>query len=588
MGENIDPTWVACAGREPLDPREVSARMARVERHYASLVDYPLRVSAATSGHCAIAVAGDAEPRCRWEHFVQDGELAVATAYVPGGWSRLARGELSEAPLALARRTLREPGAVIASLTPPVALAVLDRASGELVVINDAIGAARAFTLTAGELTVWSNRPGALAIFAGVRPAADEEGWQVQAGAGWPLGSTSPIAGVTRLEPGMLCTADARGVVTGEPTHAARSLVDSGSSWRELAGPAAEAMVSQAQEVAALWPEAASVDLSGGRDSRVTAAAAIAAGIDARFLTSNATPGEGRVARELMELAGGDHEHQIRRRKKGSATPGTPLLERAANLHLLHDGVRHAQKLRGKMTLPRPRPSGAKLSGHGGEIAHGFFYSSRAEIWRLRLRPGALRDRLDRFFAHGHAGIRAEASQAARREVDRTLEEGREYGLRGPSLLDWFYLVDRFAHRSGLATDSERSVLFATPAAVAAAFAMSPRQRVDGELHRWLTGRFVPAWAGVPYFQATKRRVARSKRERLWQVEADAAVVEEVLAAGGPWAELYDRDEAVREWRALRSGEGNRKAEALFEGIVYRASFDDHLERLAKSATGAV
>ena len=586
MGENIDPTWVACASRGALDSATVEAGMGRVERHYSRLVDYPLRVSSATAGHCCVAIAGDAEPRCRWSHFAEDADVAIGTAYVPGGWSRLVDGDSNQAPLALAKVVREDPAATILALSPPLTMAVLDRRSGALVVLNDAIGAGRLFMLTTDELTIWSNRPGALTIFAGVAPAADEEGWRVLAGAGWLLGDASTIAGTSRLGPGTVCRADERGAVTSLSTHAVRSLVRPEGAWRELAGPAAAQMVSQAREVASLWRDRADVDLSGGRDSRVTAAATIAAGIDARYLTSNATPGEAGVARELLARRGGGLDHQVRRRKTGSATPGTPLLERAANLHLLHDGVRHAQKLRGKMTLPRPRPQRAKFSGHGGEIAHGFFYETPSEIRALRFRPKALSRRLERFFDRGFDATREEASEAAHEAVDRVLDEGRGYGLRGPVLLDWFYLVDRFAHRSGLATDSERSVLFAAPGAVAAAFAMSPRERVAGRLHRALIGRFVPEWAGVEYFKATERRIARSRRERVWEVEADAAVVEEILAAGGPWTELYDRDTALREWRVLRAGEGNRKAEALIEGIVYRASFDQHLERLAQAARG--
>jgi len=587
MGENIDPTWLAFAGRAPLDRGEVESRVARVERHYAQLVDYPLGVSIATAGHSGLAIAGDAEPRCRWPHFVDGEALAVATAYVPAGWSRLVGGDPARAPLALAQAVVDDPAAAIGELSPPVAIAVLDRRSGGLLVVNDSLGAARAFTLTSGEMTVWSNRPGALAIFAGVQPAADEQGWRVLAGAGWPLGGSSPIRGVSRLGPGTVCRADPKGAVSCEPSHAVRSLVAPDQSWRDLAEPAGAQMVSQAREVASLWPEQADVDLSGGRDSRVTAAATIAAGIDARYLTSDATPGEGEVAQELIALQGGGLKHRIRRRKAGSASPGTPLLERAANLHLLHDGVRHPQKLRGKMTLPRPRPQGAKFSGHGGEIAHGFFYRDRAEVRGLRFRPNALTRRLDRFFAHGHDATGDTAVQAARDAVEAVLDEGRGYGLRGPVLLDWFYLVDRFAHRSGLGTDSERSVLFAVPGVVAAAFAMSPRERVDGELHRRLTAQFIPAWEGVPYFQSTEQKIGRQRRERLWEVEADAGVVEDILAAGGAWTELWDRDTAVSDWRALRAGEGNRKAENLFEGIVYRASFDQHLERLGRAARAA-
>ena len=584
MGENIDPTWLAFASRSPLEPQTVQAAMARVERHYAQLVDYPLATEISVTGHCGVAIAGDASPRCRWSHFAQGEELAVATAHVPGGWSRLVDTAPEEAPLALAAIVRDDPERAMLALSAPIAIAVLDRTAGSLTVANDAIGAARAFALTSGDQTVWSNRPGALAIFAGIEPEADERGWRLMTGAGWLLGDAGPIAGVSRLGPGMACRADAAGVVSSAPTNAVRTLVSGQGSWRDLADPAAEQMLSQAREVGAMWSERAQVDLSGGQDSRAIAAATIAAGIDARYVTSNITPGEARVAKELMARLGDRLDHHVRRRKEGSATAGTPLLERAAHLHLLHDGVRHAQKLRGKMTLPRPRPEGAKFSGHGGEIAHGIYYKTRADIRKLRLRPKRVEERLMRLFSQGHDGARAETTEVAREALNHSLDAGRELGLRGPVLLDWFYLVDRFAHRQGLSTDSERTVLFSAPAFIQASFAMTPRDRLGGGLPRDLAVRFVPEWEGVDYFKATEGRVARSKRERIWEIEGDAAVVEEVLAAGGPWTELYDREVAVREWRELRSGRGDRKAERLFEGIVYRATFDQHLERLGRAA----
>ena len=178
----------------------------------------------------------------------------------------------------------------------------------------------------------------------------------------------------------------------------------------------------------------------------------------ARFLTSDATPGEADVARALIEAAPGDLDHEVSRTEAGSATPSTELLERARNLHLLHDGVRHPQKLRGKMTLPRPRPRNATFSGHGGEIAHGFFYKNERQLKKVSRRKKRIPDRVMRFFEKDHGAARPEAYEVALAVVEENFDAGREAGLDGPVLLDWFYLTERFAHRSGLATDSERDL----------------------------------------------------------------------------------------------------------------------------------
>jgi hypothetical protein len=50
---------------------------------------------------------------------------------------------------------------------------------------------------------------------------------------------------------------------------------------------------------------------------------------------------------------------------------------------------------------------------------------------------------------------------------------------------------------------------------------------------------------------------------------------------GPAWTEIYRADEAKDAWRELRAGgDGSAKWEAVFEGIVYRHTFDEHLSRL--------
>ena len=84
-----------------------------------------------------------------------------------------------------------------------------------------------------------------------------------------------------------------------------------------------------------------------------------------------------------------------------------------------------------------------------------------------------------------------------------------------------------------------------------------------------------------------RQRTPSIRRDRLWEIERDASVFEEILAGGGAWTEIYRADEAKAAWRELRSGgDGSAKWEAVFEGIVYRHSFDAHLRRLAAASAG--
>jgi hypothetical protein len=586
MGENIDPTWIAWASAPGSERSQPGDRLELVRRHYAQLVDYPIATERAQAGRFGLAAIGDAEPACRWQHFARDERHAIATAYVPTGWERITGpGSIENAPLALARGLTQSPDDASRNLNAPAAAGVLDLDAERLVVVNDALGAARAYEAEAGGVRAWSNRPGALVIFLGMEARADARAWQVLAAASWFLADTAPIEGMRRLPGGTVIECGAQGIEE-RTTHALDEWVAPGGNLAELAGLATDDALAQAMSAAKLWPGEASVDLSGGRDSRVAAAAVIAAGTPARFRTSDATPGEADVARALIAAAPGEPRHDISRTEAGSATPRTRLMDRAANLHLLHDGVRHPQKLRGKMTLPRPRPQSATFAGHGGEIAHGFFYKNEKQLKKVSRRSKRIPERIMRFFAKDHEGARPEAYEAAEAVVAQSLEAGEAAGLKGPVLLDWFYLTDRFAHRSGLATDSERISVFATPGFIRASFALEPEDRLTDRLHLELIGRLLPAWRDQPFFEAPARRTPQIRRDRLWEIERDAAVFEEILTGGGAWTEIYRADEAKDAWRELRAGEGSPKWEAVFEGIVYRETFDEHLKRLVAAGQG--
>jgi hypothetical protein len=195
-------------------------------------------------------------------------------------------------------------------------------------------------------------------------------------------------------------------------------------------------------------------------------------------------------------------------------------------------------------------------------------------------------ERIMRFFEKDHEGARPEAYEDAEAIVSESLTGGRAAGLEGPVLLDWFYLTDRFAHRSGLATDSERISVFATPGFIRASFALDPEDRLTDRLHLEMIGSLLPEWRDQPFFEAPNSKTPKIRRDRLWEIERDVPVFEEILAAGGPWTEIYKADEAKAAWRELRAGEGSAKWEAVFEGIVYRHTFDAHLRRLAEAGRG--
>jgi hypothetical protein len=264
---------------------------------------------------------------------------------------------------------------------------------------------------------------------------------------------------------------------------------------------------------------------------------------------------------------------------------GVDIRERARNNHLLHDGMRHASKVKMNTAIPPVRGSAAILSGHGGEIGHGFYYKTLEEIEGIRSQgERGIVERLVQSCRRKHDAGRRQIYEEARAGFERLLAAGREHGLEGVALLDWYYLMDRFAHRSGLAAHIQRVTVFSTPGFIGAAFALTPEQRTESVLHRELVARLVPDWSDVPFYQRQKGALPPKKRDRVWDGE-DVEAMEEVLRDEGPWEEMFDPKRVRKLWGQARAGRGHAHYEDPFERIVYRVTFEDHLALLGWRAT---
>ena len=97
----------------------------------------------------------------------------------------------------------------LALLNPPFVIAVHDAAARSLTIVNDSIATARLYELRTDAGFVWSNRLGALPLFAGVAPEPDAEGWAIHAATGWFLGETTPIRGARKVAAGTAIVARA-------------------------------------------------------------------------------------------------------------------------------------------------------------------------------------------------------------------------------------------------------------------------------------------------------------------------------------------------------------------------------------------
>ena len=574
--------------------------LERVEAHYARLYAEELWLDTESSEHMGIALLQRPERRLRWPLWSADGAIAVATLSIPLGPSDLASGEPGRAALELGSRVAREPR-LVERLVPPVVMAVFTKEERKLTLVNDVVGVGRLYEMRCDWGAVWSNRLGALPVFAGTTPQVEASSWQIFAAAGWFLGKTTPLADCVKVEPGsrILAKEGGQGVSIASSAddlrrplvEPRRSRFDFGSRRLEdSADRAAAELHDVVQRLGQAWEVPLAVSLTGGRDSRVSAAAVLSAKADAAFNTGDQVPGEVDAVRGLIAHAPVAMDHTVHGSDAESdddVEREASLAERTSQIHLVHDGMRNPQELRRSVQIPHGPPPPPTLSGHGGELGHGFYYGDKRKLKRL-MRGGdeALTAQLEKNARRKHSAATEESYELYMRMCERTLDAGRQHGLSGPPLLDWFYMAERLPYRSGLGARSGRWSACVTPAFIRGAFDLTPRERLNAKFHRMVIAKLVPEWSDVPFFKDTDpgASMPEVKRDRIWEKEPDASEVEEILAGGRSWPDIFDRDRVISMWSEVRSGEGSADYEHIFDRIVWREYFDDHVQHLARSA----
>jgi asparagine synthase (glutamine-hydrolysing) len=332
---------------------------------------------------------------------------------------------------------------------------------------------------------------------------------------GYPLGGATPFRGVRALRGDQtLRAAGGRPAVTmvrpqpqprPEPGKAGGSSRSREAGRADAAGRAAEAagLVAEAlaEAVRPLGEAAAPVQLSltGGKDSRLVAAALTAAGVPFTARTHGfATHPDVIVAALIARHLG--LEHTVTE----PAAPGSPgkadVLGRLRTAVLVSDGMLSAFENTGSGFRPDPPPVvRIEAGGHGGELLRGGYAQA---AWRTPapLGAAAAAELFRRMTTRRVGLLRPEAARA----YLTSLVPSAAALARGPlAALDGFYLANRAGRWSAAARQAYllrsplAQPLFADPV-VRAARAVPLRYRMSDRLHRDVLGLLCPGLLGIP------------------------------------------------------------------------------------------
>jgi hypothetical protein len=349
----------------------------------------------------------------------------------------------------------------------------------QLDVASDAMGAYPLYEAESEGITWWSNNPELVRALHGGRDMSDPVLASV-VGGGWSLTGMPVWSGVRRLAP--------------------RARVASSSGGEFDAARAAEHLTAATRALAD-WPGRPNVvPVTGGRDSRLVLAAALAAGLDVTA-TTGAVAGSRdlEIGRALAGAAGVTHE-QIADDRHGGL-PGD-WRQAAELLELTAAGTSTLADAAGYPFGARPGPLPVWHSGQGGEIARSYYGLGDG------LSRDALVDRLYRAFVGRRPGRREllsdRGAELVRGEIGRFVDGQLAHGVDPLEVPDRFYLERRMGTWAGPTHGCVEYVRDTTSPlwserVVAEMLRLGPRERAAERFHVELLRRLAPSLMGVQY-----------------------------------------------------------------------------------------
>ena len=442
-------------------------------------------------------------------------------------------------------------------------------------VATDPLGFGRAYCYEDQDILVSSNHIGLCSAF-GTGFVEDREAWLGFAAFGWFNYNLSPFSQVKRLEPGIkISVTDA---IVKKQTYFDYGSLFVSEDREVLKKDTLTELKTSIYNVSRISREPLNVMLSGGKDSRLTAAAVLSSGADCIVQTINTLQEEVTVAKSLMMAADRKNLHRITQpgesKKVGSLSQS--IQKRSENCMLIWDGDFNPNQLSRNTGFNTPKKF--TVSGGGGEIAHGNYYSSTELLARIEQLSDPT-DWLRRYFSNTK-GVRQEASLFVDGLFDHISEKMTRYGVSGASVLDGFYLIERYRRWIAAGHRSMSLVPYASISFVRLSMSLTPSERLHNKIHIELTSRLIPEWSGIPYFKGKPSGVdERSKKGlRIWQGEHREEFFDLVETA--KTNSIWDRQQIDGMLNELSSGNGNGLLEGSFQRILWTHSFSEHQKKM--------
>src|SRR5699024_7806083 len=543
-------TFIAFRIESDFDDEKLEEGVERVRKHYYKSITDDIKWTEKIVRHKNLgAIIFDLEDSpLRWANTYETDDLSLITYAPPSNWKNYCKtGDVKTAPKELLS-FIKENNDEKIDFSAPTCFSIIDKINDKLEIYTDSIGFTRLYEYRGKNGWFWSNRAGVLPLMAGEKAEVNKDGWASLCAAGWFIGNTSPIDKVTRISQGIKIkiTADSE-----QP----RKHIDNGA-FSDIVSPRksselnyrliAEDMKSNLESYRELWGLPLNVDLSGGKDSRVCAAAVISSGVkDVEFRTVANYDDEVQVARELLQKVDPNYKHIVEDRtsKETDGKLVKKSLEERMKLYFHStDGDCTPAIIQNDVFDKTIYKYGSKVrvAGALGEAAKPVYYNSEKRVKKLNLlkNEAAFQRIKDTYFKY--PAVLSNIQDRSANIIYSALQKGKSYGLNNLQLLDYFYIAERGRRWPPQSNDIGKYSIFFSNVFFSQTMNMTIEERINNEFFTNINKYFLPEWGDVRFFQKTDDKDERSeKKMRLWQT-SDREGIEKILNEPKKWNEFFD------------------------------------------------
>lgn len=394
-------------------------------------------------------------------------------------------------------------GKRINELLPGFAGAVLSY-DGDLKVFNDFLGLARCYETSNAEGHFFSNHIEVLAHLSNSKP--DIDSINMFGSLEWFGADTTPYKDVFRVKPSSYYSYSSKDktLENSQYTSFLEVIDHKGLNYHELLDSCAHELKLVMHNFNVLSKNATTLHLSGGRDSRLTAAIALSQHDSVgnfNVMTNGKIEGEAIIARRLMQHFPCVHHNVVYPNSSSSmqdAQSPSRIHERLLNRFHVYSGDYIFGSINASATAGMKPVNSYKVGGAGGEIPHGFYYSSQKKMQRAL---SSIDFELILKSSRIQSVSKAQVGAFFNSQLALANDSGvTEYFGSNFIFYDWFYLNERFRRWAAQCHNTNSLLLYSSPSFVRLSFNASHEFKITKKIHSDLVAIIMPEWSDVPFY----------------------------------------------------------------------------------------